>query len=205
MKKFSCFIVALLMLLLCTGCSRGVLAELPEVIDRSTMIYQEDGSLLVHLVEEFDPQLYDVNELKVMAESEVNLYNDANGSDTYTPVVLQAVESMSGGRVKVSYLLNDPKLYAQFVGGTTEIMTVKDALSRSASSTFHVYDVKSKELVNADELEKIGDNQIIMTSFRGNIYCHTSVICTSKDAAVDEDGSIVISEGADVLYIILDK
>lgn len=101
----------LLALLFLTSCER---ADLPKTITESTLVIHRNGRLTEYLVEEFDRNQYDLEELCDFVEAEVS-------KDSARELVrLERVEGLESGKVLVVLEYPGKRAYAGFNGCTLE-------------------------------------------------------------------------------------
>lgn len=94
MKKFSAVLALVTFALVLSGCSKDLSLTLideenenviiREDVDKNTVLMRQDDSLQVALVDEFDQEYYDINELTSFINEEISNYNSKNGENAVT-------------------------------------------------------------------------------------------------------------------------
>lgn len=101
MKKYLLSMVLLLLLLGLTGCTKkAVHLSADDEITANTLLMKRDGSLQVAIVENFDKQYYNLNELNDFVSKEIKAYSDTVGTGKVT------IEDLSVKKKNAVMLLN---------------------------------------------------------------------------------------------------
>lgn len=191
------------------GCGE---AEVPEVVDTTTIAIDSDGKITLWLIGEFDNADYTLSELAAKAREEVAKFNTARGAGTAEAVLIDKVEAVADGSNKVAVVYQFPgwRECTEFIGndlffGTNRLYygTVQDALSNGYSADVSLRSVKGNALLSGTELEQSSGKTIIITDMEANIYCPGRVTHISDGAAVNEDGSINSFNAEGLMYILL--
>lgn len=101
MKKYILSMVLLLLLLGLSGCTKKVVhLSADDEITVNTLLMKRDGTLQVAIVENFNKQYYNLNELNEFVSKEIKTYSDSVGSGKVT------IEDLSVKKNNAVMLLN---------------------------------------------------------------------------------------------------
>ena len=145
-------IVLVLMILICTMSGCGKVNSSQSGMD--TLSFMKDGKIVQTIVDDFDPNYYDVDELSRMTQDKIDLYSDTEGD-----IVCESVEEKDGIiTVKIVYL-NDEN-YTDFNDRKLFFGMVKEA----ASAGYSVKDMvlNDGESLSDEQLEQIQNNRCVI-------------------------------------------
>lgn len=205
MKKCKRIWGVILLTALCL-CSCGE-AKLPEVIDRPTVSLLKDGRVMAYLVEDFDKDYYDTEELSDMVVKEAEEYNNSKvqSLENGLPVTVRDVARVTGNEKKVcvAYEFSTADVYQHFLGQKLFSGTVMEAQMKNYKFDITLQSVKDGSELSGDALLENKDKKIIVTDAKAVIYCSGKVTHVSKGAVYNEDGSVDATAAEGLVYIIL--
>lgn len=205
MNKFRSVLAAGICLLLLTGCGG---TQMPDTIEKTTLSVDEEGIVTAYLVESFDKEYYDVEELKTMAVEEAAAYNTGADAGTVVPISVEGVELLeSGSEVKVTYRYNNADTYELHTEGVLFYGTVTEALKAG-------YDMKNVTMRSVKDGEPVApawiaveaaDKHILITNQKVEIYSPYKVTHISEGAVCNENGSVDATQAEGEVYILMKK
>lgn len=187
-------------------------AEVPDVIEDTSLIIEKEGAVISHTVGVFDRDYYDLQGLRAMAQEEAAAYNTANQTSTTTPVTVEKVDALpgDGSRVVVTCRYDSGDTYREYSGNSFFYGTVRQAKVDSydfAAMNQVLFDAKRKESILSSDLtgENLEERHLALVSEPAYIYCPYKVAYVSEGASVREDGSVDSTglEAGDFPVIIL--
>lgn len=205
MNKYRSVLAAGICLLLLTGCGG---TQMPDTIEETTLSVDEEGKITAYLVESFDKEYYDAEELKTMAVEEAAAYNTDAEMGTVVPISVEGVELLeSGNEVKVTYRYSDADTYELHTEGVLFYGTVTEALEAG-------YDMKDVSMSSVKDGEPVvpawvaveaADKHILITDQKAQIYSPYKVTHISVGAVCKEDGSVDTTQAEGEVYILMKK
>lgn len=205
MKKCKRLCVATLVLAFCLGgCGQS---KLPQVIDRTTISLSKDGTVRLYLVDSFDKDYYDLEELTDMVIQEAEEYNSAvltlQGEDS--PVTVQEVGKVTGrvNLVSVVYDFDSTAIYEDFCKQFFFYGTVGEAGLQNIQFDRPIYSVKDNTLLDAEQMSAHKEKKVIVTDARNVIYFPGKVTYVSEGAVYNQDGSVDTTATDGLVYIML--
>lgn len=181
-------------LLLCmcmfTGCGQ---AKLPEEVEVDTISVDKDGVVNSYLVRDFDKDYYNIDDLRSMAVEEAAAYNTQKAVGNNTPVTVENVDLITGAgtRARVEYTYSSGEMFSDFSENDLFYGTVEFAIASGEWKASALVAVKDSAEVTGEMItEKYSDKHLIITDAKAMIYCPYQVLCFSKGAVLNEDGSV---------------
>ena len=195
--------ILIVMLCLC-GCGQ---AKLPAVIDKPTVSLAKDGSVTAYLVEDFDKDYYDLEELKDMVMQEAEDYNKSKEQSLEEgfPVIVKEVDRVTGNDklVSVVYDFNTAAVYQAFCNQKLFFGTVMEAWMKNIKFDVPIHSVKDNSVLSEEKVLEDKDKKIIVTDAKAVFYCPGKVTHVSEGAVYNEDGSVDTTTAEGLVYIIL--
>jgi hypothetical protein len=182
----------------CTGCGQSV----PENIESSAIAISDKGQVTAYLVDDFDRDYYDLQELSDMAASEVADFNASGAAEDASVEVGQA-ESLGEDRVRLTYQFTDWEAYSSFNEESLFYGTVAEAEERGLLSGIELESVKDGSALTEEQIKEKGSKMLIVTDASVDIYCPAKVSYVSEGVSLNEDGSVAASETQEKRYILL--
>ena len=193
------------------GC--GGAPKVPGSVEQTSLIIDAEGGVVSHMVDVFDKEHYNVDELRDMANKEVADYNTANQSGTTAPVTVESVESIAGSKVRVTYTYNNVDDYTAYNNSLLFYGTVSEAKNAGYDFTALnqvLFNAKTDGSVVSSELDdsKMAEKHVVLLEEKTLVYCPYKVAYASESAVIKEDGSVdtmaMLPEEFPVI-ILLDK
>jgi len=129
MKRIAFLSVMVLMVVSFAGCKKGNVSIKTSQIETNTMLIKSDGTVQAAVVESFDKDYYDLEELKTFINERVAQFNKNAGKEN--AVVLDSLEKKKGNAVMVLQYDNMED-YAKFNETDAQYLTsiTQDTLSQ---------------------------------------------------------------------------
>ncbi len=193
------------------GCNGA--AKVPDEIEQTSLVIDKDGKVTSHMVDLFEKEHYDLEELRKMATQEVAAYNTSNQMGTEAPVTVKEVKKASNSKVLVTYQYDSANTYAHYNNATLFYGTVAEA--KEAGYNFDslnqvLFSANGKKSKVSSELNDsdLSKKHIVLLAESTRVYCPYKVSYVSESAFVKEDGSVdttaMLPEEYPVI-ILLDK
>lgn len=166
----------------------------------STIVVAKKGRISERIIENFDKDYYNLDELKSEFESLVSQYNENIGGEE---IRLKKVE-LNGTLLTVDLDFTGPSDYENFTGERLFVGTVKDAYDNG-----YTMDVTLKGVENGDKIEKVqimglSDKSIVILSEHVRVRTFDDIAYVSANVDVLGDNEArVLSESDGLAYIIL--
>ncbi len=207
-KKIVIWVVACLSLsLLFVGCGIKEMQYVP--ITTNTVELTSDGRIIAYIVEDFDKDYYDINELKTMVNEEIAEYNKAKAELVSeagrTPVIVDKVTMAEDGSKKAVVALNfqNAAIYADYMGKEAFLGTVSDAINAGYVLEGMLVKVKGGELLIGEALKKNQDKTILIIKDAVTVRTYGDVLYLSKNAGITADGFVNAETKDELKYIII--
>lgn len=195
----------LLLGLLLTGC--GEQEEVYEPVTSNTIEVTEEGRLIAYIVEDFEKEYYDINELAEMVRTEIDAYNAKKPSLStqagQVPVLVDKVMMAEDGSAKAVVALNfqSTAAYEDYMGKEVFFGTVSEALEAGYELDEKLFDVKKGEALPANKLERNGKRTILIVEDSVSVRPGEKVLYLSNNAALTAEG-YVDAAGEGLKYIV---
>ncbi len=205
MKEKVCMLAMIILFISLTGCSKE--ANLITVekgtdkvfankdIERNTILVKEGGELQVAIVEDFDKDYYDFEELKGFINEEIDNYNSENGAKS----IIFEVAEIRGNKIIVVQTYSDIEHYLAYNNIEGGLMNVTSAREDSESLPEVFYNSKGKDISRDEALKKdkymimkIKENTDVVVDGKIMYYHNAKFIDSSTLEANDEEGTVFI-------------
>ena len=207
-KKIVVWTVACLSLCaMLVGCGNNKDVNVP--ITTNTVEVTEEGRLIAYIVEDFDKDYYDVNELKSMVDEEIAAFNTAKANLVteagLTPVIVEKVAMAEDGSKKVVVALNfqNASLYADYMGKEAFLGTVSEAMEKGYVLDGMLSSVKNGDSLVGEQLKKSQDKTILIIKDAVMVRPYNDVQYLSKNASITEEGFVNAQTKDELKYIII--
>lgn len=159
--------------------------------DMDTISVMKDGKIVQTIVDHFDQNYYDVDELSAMTNEKIELYSDADGD-----IVCESVEEKDDMIVvKIAYKTSED--YTDFNGGEFFFGTVKEALEAGYSVKDMVLD--DGQALSDTQLKQIENNHVVIIQAEAEnelgINVYDKILYISADAVLSGKKDVIIGTG----------
>ncbi len=205
-KTIRLLLVFVLGALFIAGCSKETV-YVP--VTANTIEITESGELIGYLVEPFDKEYYDINELATMVETEIAEYNTDNQTCVQeagrVPVVVDKVIMAEDGSKKAVVALKfyNAAVYEDYMGRKLFYGTVEDAVAAGYEVDRKLSKVKGGDLLTGDLLQKNKDKKILILEDAVSVRLPQNVLFLSTNAKVDGYGYVDCTADEELKYIII--
>lgn len=205
-KTIHLLLVLVLSTLFITGCSKETV-YVP--VTANTIEVTENGELIGYLVEPFDKEYYDINELATMVETEIAEYNKVNQALVQeagrVPIVVDKVIMAEDGSKKavVAYKFYNAAVYEDFMGRKLFYGTVEEAVIAGYEVDKKLTKVKGGDLLTGNLLDKNKDKKILILEDAVSVRLPQSVQFLSTNAKMDGYGYVDCTVNEELKYIII--
>ncbi len=194
-RIFEIFILVFALLSL-AGCSSE-----EEDFEETTIRVARKGKVTENIVEPFDKDYYDINELSVEFNDSVSKYNESIGSDE---IRLKKIE-LSDSKVYVDLDFNGPSDYERFIGEKLFVGTISDAYDNGYTMDVVLKGIKSGDKIGKVQIMGMKDKDIIILSEHVRIKTFRDIAYVSANVDVlDSREARVLSESDGLAYLILE-
>lgn len=201
-KRLGILILACVSAVVLAGCGSDPLGA----VDATTLILEKGGGLTYCLVEDFEKEYYDLQELEEMAKKEAADFNsrvDAGGKGVVT---VKKVELLQGSpdRISIVYRFEDSRSFTEFTGSSFFYGTVEEAVYRQGYDLKNaLISVKDSTVQMEGALMQNGKKTLIATDVKAVFYFPSGVSCLSGGLSLSEDGRVDTSDAEGLVYILL--
>lgn len=205
-KTIRLLLVCMLGALFLTGCSKETV-YVP--VTTNTIEVTENGEIIGYLVEPFDKEYYDINELATMVETEIAEYNADNQNLVQeagrVPIVVGKVMMAEDGSKKAVVALKfyNAAVYEDYMGRKLFYGTVEEAAAAGYELDKKLSKVKGGDLLTGDLLQKNEDKKILILEGAVSVRLTQSVQFLSANAKLDGYGYVDCTADEELKYIII--
>ena len=195
MKKIILTILIAALIPALAGCAQG-----EENYDETTLSVSKNGRVDQHIIESFDRDYYNIDELKDEYEKAVTAYNESIGGDE---IKLKKIE-LKDSKVYVDIAFTGPSDYESFVGENLFVGTVNDAYDNGYTMDVTLKGVKEGDKIGKVRIMGMSDKDIIILSEHVRIRTFKDIAYVSANVDVLSDNEArVLSESDGLAYLIL--
>ena len=205
-KTTGLFLLFLLSTLLVTGCSKEAV-YVP--VTTNTVEVTEDGRVIGYMVESFDKEYYDIEELESMVRTEIGEYNALNAEEVKdagrVPVIVNKVTMAEDGSKNVVVALDfqNAAVYTDYMGSELFYGTVEEAIVAGYEVDKKLSKVKSGDLLTGELLQKHKEAKVLILSGSVSVRMPKIVQFLSENAQLDTNGFVDCTSGEELKYIII--
>ena len=195
MKKIILTILIAALIPALAGCAQG-----EENYDETTLTVSKNGRVDQYIIESFDRDYYNIDELKAEYEKAVTAYNESIGGDE---IKLKKIE-LKNSKVYVDIAFTGPSDYESFVGENLFVGTVNDAYDNGYTMDVTLKGVKEGDKIGKVRIMGMSDKDIIILSEHVRIRTFKDIAYVSANVDVLSDNEArVLSESDGLAYLIL--
>ncbi len=194
-RRIATLIAAYLVLcvLFVTGCEQEKV-YVPVTVN--TVEVAEDGSLIGYIVEAFDKEYYDIQELDNMVRSEMAAYNEQKASLVTgagrVPIQVEKVIMAEDGSANAVVALKfaNADVYKDYMGKDIFYGTVSQAVSTGYILTGMLNNVKDGTVFGTEQIVTDGEKSILIVEDTVSIRVNDKVQYLSPNAKLTEEGFV---------------
>ncbi len=194
-RKIATLIAVYLVLcvLFVTGCEQEKV-YVPVTVN--TLEVTEDGSLIGYIVEAFDKDYYDIQELDSMVRSEMDIYNEKKANLAAgvgrVPIQVEKVMMAEDGSANAVVALNfaNAAVYRDYMGKDIFYGTVSQAVSSGYTLTGMLNSVKDGAVFGTEQIVKDGEKSVLIVEDTVSIRVNDKVQYLSPNAKLTEEGFV---------------
>lgn len=189
------------------GCSEQEPVYVP--VTSNTLEVTEDGRLIAYIVEDFDKDYYDINELKDMVNAEIAVYNEEKASLSTeagrAPVIVDKVMMAEDGSLKAVVALNfqSAGVYQDYMGEEVFFGTVSEAMASGYELAGVLKNVKNGEALIGDKLKKNGEKMILIVGDEVTVRTYNAIQYLSNNATITTNGYVDATATDSLKYMIV--
>lgn len=193
MKKLSMLMISILLVALASGCSLKAFEA-----DEDTIYVKNKGNIIGAIVEDFDKEYYDEEELKLLLNEEVETYNGKAGEGSVKIDKFEVKDQV----VKVYINYKNGKNYEEFNGVTFFSGTILVAEDEGFNFDTDFIDGNGKK-ISKDEILQNESYHVIITDEDITVQTDATILYHSNNTELKEKNKASISEETeDLAYII---
>lgn len=169
---------------------------------------EKDGRIVYCVVDSFDKNFYNLDELTGMAVEEAAYFNGKNKSGNSTPVVVEEVAKVEegDGLVRVVYHFDSDATYSAFLGEPLFYETLGQAVSAKRIFTGEVlFDAQGSISLDERTQEQLAGKHVIVTNSKTVFHPPYQVLYYSEGVKILGDGSVDTTACVDKAILILKK
>jgi len=201
-KLFSLLCILIVIASFAMGCGNdGTLSE--DSYDETTISIDKKGRVKEQVVESFNKDYYDINELQSEINSAINDCNSQNGAES--SITLKNVKQ-ENGNVYVTLQFTDTHAYESLQNETLFYGTINEAYDKG-----HSMDVTLKGVQNGDKISKVqimgmSDKHIVILSEPVKLKTGIPIEYVSANVDVLSKNEVrILSESGGLAYVVLEK
>lgn len=190
-----------------TGCGTGKDVNVP--VTSNTLEVTADGHLIAYIVESFDKDYYDINELKTMVDGEITKYNETKANLVseagQMPITVDKVIMAEDGSKKAVVALNfaNAAVYTDYMGKEAFYGTVAQATEKGYVLDGMLKAVKGDEPFIGETLKKSQDKMILIIKDAVTVRTYDKVQYLSRNASITAEGFVNAETKDELKYIII--
>ena len=172
------------------------------------MAVEKDGTVICCIVDSFEKQYYDIDELTGMVVKEAAEFNGKNKQGAGTPVTVLDVSRLEGAQdlVRVTWKFEQAKYYALFQNETMYYETLEEAVNEKHVFKGAVLTGQGGSLtIDDDAVKKHGTKHVLITNAKTVIHLPHDVLYYGSGAMLQKDGSVDLRASSDEVIMILSK
>ncbi len=191
--------ISLVMMVFLTACGGKDLTK----TDATSVTVKKDGSVINVIFEDFSEGYYNIDELKNMAEDEVNAYNAQNGESKAELTSLEREDS----NIKMVMKFASASDYTSFNSEQLMFGTVSELKLSGVNVDTNLVDTNGVPVSSEDIAGILDDQHVLVTENKGLVALPYKVKYTSKGVSLTDSSVADLSQTAEgeLTYIVLGK
>ena len=165
-----------------TGCEAQ---EDEQSITGNAVVITEEGKLISYLVDTFDKDYYDAEELAAMAMQEAEVFSAENNLAEGNEMVIQGAEVWPDSK-QVALIMEfaNAESYAAYYDVEAFYGTVNEAVDAGWSLSGKLIDTKKETTLSDEKLNKYGEKMIFISDHEVDIRMPGKIIAEGEDAGL---------------------
>ena len=192
-KRIEGILGVCLLFVFLTGCSDEVVLQ-----NGTNLLLDKEGSVTVTYIEDFPSDYYDISELEVMNQDEVDAYNRQAG--------VAAVEVIStttdGSKMTLTMKYRDMDDYADMNNAPVYSGTVSQAVAMGYDLSGMFINTKDGEQTSEMDWELLAEYHVVITSEAFNIHTYKKIEYVTDNVTVSEDNKMATITGEGQAVIV---
>lgn len=177
-----------------SGCDKN------DIFYESEIVVEKNGQLTENIVESFDKDYYNLDELKSEFDKEISEYNESIGSEE---IKLKSFE-LEDGNVFVTLTFTGPSDYENFIKEDMFVGTIDDAYDNGYSMDVSLKGVEKGDIISKVQIMGMKDKEIIILSEPVKVHTYKDVAYVSANVEVTGKKEVrVLQESGGLAYIVL--
>lgn len=166
----------------------------------TTLSVAKRGKVTERIVENFDKDYYNLEELKGEFTESIQKYNDSIGAEE---IRLKNIE-LKDSRIYVDLDFNGPSDYERFVGEKLFVGSISDAYDNGYSMDVTLKGTEKGDKIGKVQIMGMSNDSIIILSEHVRIKTFRDIAYVSANVdLIDSDEARVLSESDGLAYLIL--
>lgn len=165
-----------------TGCEAQ---EEEQPITGNAVVITEEGKLISYMVDAFDKDYYDAEELAAMAMQEASAFSAEHDLAEGDEMVIQGAEVWpDSGQVALIMEFANAESYAAYYDVDAFYGTVNEAMGAGWSLSGKLIDTKKETALSDEKLDKYGEKMIFILGHEVDIRMPGKIIAQGEDAGL---------------------
>lgn len=200
MKKITLVLLGILFIVVMTGCGKNKVSITAEDVTTNTIVIKEDNTVQSSIVEDFDKEYYNQEELETFIKDEVTDYNEKNGEDQ---VKMHSIH-VANKKASVVFNYNDIDDYSIFNGISAKLLTTSQALQEDSILTLSEFvEVKSGDTVSRETAFSMEAATVLIIQEPLEIKIDGTILYYSNAEKVDKN--VLQANGDNITVVVFAK
>lgn len=197
-KKIVAVAFIVLMIFVMAGCEKK-----EESFEESIIRIDKKGKINESIVESFNKDYYDANELSMVFNAAIDSYNATIGSEA------SRLESLKveNGKVYASLSYDDCNAYEGVQGSTLFVGTISDAVEAGYSMDVTLKGTEAGDKISRVQIMGMKDKHIIILdeAVKVRVYEPIAYVSANVEVVSEKEARVTSEYGAGLAYIVLKK
>ncbi|WP_455717016.1 hypothetical protein [Anaerosporobacter sp.] len=200
MKKITLVLLSTLLLVGMTGCGKDKISISAEDVTTNTIVIKKDNTVQSSIIEDFNKDYYNKEELKTFINEEVAVYNKENGENQIKMHSLHVKDQ----KASVVFNYNDIEDYSSFNGTSAKLITTEQALKEeSILSVLEFVDSKTKDTVSRETAFSKEDATVLIIQEPLDIRIDGTILYYSNVVKLEKN--VLQTSGENIAVIVFAK
>ncbi len=193
MKRKIQVILSCVLLVLASGCGSKI------SVDETTLAVQKDGSMVLTIIEDFDKDYYNIEELKEMNQLEVGQYNASIGEDVVEIKSMEVEEE----QITVVMDYNNSTSYSGLNGKEVFFGTIEEAYDAGYDFDVTLTSAESSvRVIGKNEILQMSDYYILILDEALQVQTFKDILYFSEGISLAGDEKLATVTGETLSYIV---